>query len=197
LALARHYFLTIHHLRGIPEKSVLCLNAASIDPRTPLHGPDQYLHTLFHSKHPTHSHLLRFVIIDEVEQIPLETQWYLRTMFQEQSPTSMIRFFCMSNSYCELAGLGLGALCIRVVPPTRQQLQQALWSIVQQEHQEKLFDGDANHDRLQQVIQESNHDFRRAIHELQTICCAAAAIPTAPTSLRSKRGKRGGGEGGG
>lgn len=178
LAMARHYFVEIKKLPAVPEKSIIALNAASLeDPSSSLIGPDQLLHSLTHSCHPYYPHFMRFIIIDEAERLPLATQVYIRSIIQEQkqrrnNAPALVRFFFMSNCQQEIKE-NLGALAIRMVPPSISQIQTCLLQILSQEERS------GSSGVVHEIASSCNRDLRRAIHDLQIrVAAAAAAAPT-------------------
>lgn len=180
LAIARHYFLCIHHLPSIPEKSILCFNAASRESSVSFIGPDNLLSVIMHSCHPVFPNLMRFVIIDEVEQLSFETQLYIRNILAEQkrkacdgsssssshatiSPFMLVRFLFMSNTNSEVFE-NLGAMRLRFYPPTSFDIENCLCNIVQQEKIDCLF----SRKSIQEMIRQHDlRDFRKAINQLQ------------------------------
>lgn len=195
LVLAKHYFVKIQGLHCIPEKSIVCCNAASQDAVVSLLGPESLLATMSKSYHPTHPHLIRFVVVDEVEQLPFETQLFIRNLLAEQTrksifencysstppPWMMIRFLFLSNTESEVFDR-LGALCLRFHPPLAEDVRSCLWKIIQQEKLEGLFENNQEHPQLVVILQESQRDFRKAIHALQQFCSHYSTPFPAPAS---------------
>lgn len=179
LALARHYFVTIQQLAGVPDKSVLCINAASKESTLSIVG----LSSLLHSEHPTHPDLLRFLIIDEAEQLPLEDQLYLRDLLAEQvrKGEGKLRVIALSNAESELFE-SLGTLTLRFYPPSKEDIRSCLYRIL-----EKEVGGSGEDDNIvvDSIVEHCNQDLRRAINDLQDKVSTTKTTKTVSEALTS------------
>lgn len=147
-------------------QNLLYINVAGTADRNGLAGHNQVIHNLAQTRHPfLPAHVLRFVVLDEVEGMSVDAQQALRRLIDAAAQRGNLRFVLVTNYEWKISPALLAvALTVHVQPPSEAAICARL------ERVRAAMGSTLPLPALQQIARTCDGDVRRAINELQRQC---------------------------